>query len=222
MIFRNFSRRTLLRINFRLLPDRPGFPPPGDFPPQMNVGSSSRPPSPPGHFLPLFTPEGRPHFFNPALNQTSWLPPPGFPPAMAGPVPPFSRPPFAHQPLAQEEEKPVAMKKIPGTDWRKVTTNLGSHYFHNPTTKETSWTVPADLVDVVCLPCTVSLYLLALSFISSLSSFLSLPPLSSQNESSPRSSVSLKRLRQRPRKPMRRRVMLRTGRVSGRTTANGH
>jgi len=171
---------------------RPGFPPPGDFPPQMNVGSSSRPPPPPGHFLPLFTPEGRPYFFfNPALNQTSWLPPPGFPPAMAGPVPPFSRPPFAHQPLAQEEEKPVAMKKIPGTDWRKVTTNLGSHYFHNPTTKETSWTVPADLVDVVCLPCTVSLYLLALSFISSLSSFLSLPPLSSQNESSPRSSVSL-------------------------------
>jgi len=60
-----------------------------------------------------------------------------------------STPPPRQQPPAQTQnrpnEKPVSMKLIEGTSWKLVTTNLNGHYYYNPTTKVSTWTIPEEV-----------------------------------------------------------------------------
>ncbi|KAK4055973.1 hypothetical protein OIO90_002966 [Microbotryomycetes sp. JL221] len=144
------------------------LPPPGGPPTQM----SFLPPVPPPwtEHRGLFgfsrrSPGGQPYWFNPQTNVSTYarpgppVPPPGFYPG----APPLQQP-MLHQPLPQQQqqqqqaasptkkekkEKPKEKKPIHGTNWLKVTTNKGNVFWTNSETKESVWTVPDDIKDIV-------------------------------------------------------------------------
>lgn len=119
-------------------------------------------------------PNGAPYWFNPITNVSTYTrpvappPPPGFPVAGAPPPPPGfpvaapaggALPPLhfpggastAPVPAAKKEKKEKPKEKLPieGSDWIRVTTNKGNVFFNNKQTRESVWTVPAEIMEQV-------------------------------------------------------------------------
>jgi hypothetical protein len=55
--------------------------------------------------------------------------------------------PPAEQP--KKKEKAHLKTPIPGTDWLRVTTTEGNVFYSNKTTKQSSWTVPPEIIGAV-------------------------------------------------------------------------
>ena len=49
----------------------------------------------------------------------------------------------------KKKEKPKEKVPIPGTEWLKVTTNLGNIFWTHTSRKESVWTVPDEIKDIV-------------------------------------------------------------------------
>jgi len=114
----------------------------------MQLCAPPPPPPPVHHWVRLLTPEGRPYFFYPALNQTSWTPPLQIPPMPMGMGMGMSH--GAEQ--AQQGpvvERAVSMRRVEGTEWRIVFTNLNCHFFHHAAMKASTWKTPLEVKDIV-------------------------------------------------------------------------
>lgn len=64
----------------------------------------------------------------------------------------FNGPPPAAAPALEKKEKKEKPKEkfpIEGTDWIKVTTNKGNVFYTNKTSKESVWTVPEEVKEVL-------------------------------------------------------------------------
>ncbi|SCZ93800.1 BZ3500_MvSof-1268-A1-R1_Chr6-3g08893 [Microbotryum saponariae] len=127
--------------------------------------------APPGFLLPPVpppwtehrAPAGQPYWFNPITNVSTYvrpLPPPA--PVPPG-VPPMLNPPPLHFPSAstssvptkkekekkEKKEKPKTKLEIEGTDWIEVTTNQGNVFWSNKATKQSVWTVPKEVKELM-------------------------------------------------------------------------
>ena len=49
----------------------------------------------------------------------------------------------------KKKEKPVEKVPIPGTEWLRVTTNMGNKFWTHTGRKESMWTVPDEIKDIV-------------------------------------------------------------------------
>lgn len=108
---------------------------------------------------PSTAPAGQPYWFNPQTNVSTYtrpLPmpmqaPTGFapPPQFAPPIH-FSAPaPAPVAPVKEKKEKPKTKTPITGTDWIKVETNKGNVFWTNAVTKESVWSLPGEIKDLV-------------------------------------------------------------------------
>ncbi|KAJ3253661.1 transcription elongation regulator [Boothiomyces macroporosus] len=80
-----------------------------------------------------YTPDGKQYFFNSLTNESTWERPAEYMP----PKPP---------PL---KEKPIKMRKIPDSDWNIILTNKDHEFFYNQATKQVSWDIPDDIINLV-------------------------------------------------------------------------
>ncbi|KAI8086534.1 uncharacterized protein BX664DRAFT_360056 [Halteromyces radiatus] len=110
---------------------RPPPPPPPARP--INVP----PPLPPG-WLEYYTQGGRPYWYNTVTEQTTW----DRPSQPATPPPP---PPTTTSPIKPKK----ARKKIPGTTWLLVTTDDGTEFYYDKTTKTSKWEMPLELEEPI-------------------------------------------------------------------------
>lgn len=49
----------------------------------------------------------------------------------------------------KKREKPLLKKLVPGTDWLRVITNQGNIFYFNKSRKESAWTAPGDILELV-------------------------------------------------------------------------
>ncbi|KAF8305066.1 hypothetical protein DL93DRAFT_2183387 [Clavulina sp. PMI_390] len=87
-------------------------------------------------------PSGHPYYFNNITNESTYV----RPIAPAIPNPPLNIPSNA---LPPKKEKPVSKIPIPNSPWVRVKTNLDNIFFTHSERKESVWTVPEEIADVV-------------------------------------------------------------------------
>lgn len=86
-------------------------------------------------------PTGQPYFYNAFTNESTFVRPmPSYPLPAAHPLP--SAPPL-------KKEKPLYKIPVPGSPWIRIKTTHHNIFFSHSETKESVWTVPEDIADVV-------------------------------------------------------------------------
>ncbi|GAA5882252.1 hypothetical protein JCM3774_004064 [Rhodotorula dairenensis] len=140
-------------------PPPPGFPVAGAVP--------FLPPVPPP-WTEHKAPNGAPYWFNPITNVSTYVrptaipppPPPGFAiaPAPALHYPPLASatapaatpaPAAARREKKDKKEKPKRKTPLGESHWIRVVTNKGNVFYNNSNTKESVWTVPDEVKDLV-------------------------------------------------------------------------
>ncbi|KAF5331523.1 hypothetical protein D9611_007685 [Ephemerocybe angulata] len=96
------------------------------------------PPLPPG-WTQHIGPAGQVYYHNAQTKESTYVRP--LPTFATGPVPPA--------PPQKKKEKANLKTPIPGTDWLRVVTTEGNVFYSNKVTKQSSWTVPAEISDAV-------------------------------------------------------------------------
>ena len=92
------------------------------------------------HCSPLSAPGGQPYYFNSQTRESTYI----------RPLPTFPFHPVAPpQPVAPKKEKPLTKTPIQGTEWLRVKTTAGNIFYSNKVTKESVWTVPSEIRQLV-------------------------------------------------------------------------
>ena len=92
------------------------------------------------HCSPISAPGGQPYYFNVQTRESTYIRPlPSFP----------FHPGAPPQPIAPKKEKPLTKTPIPGTEWLRVKTTAGNIFYSNKVTKESVWTVPSEIRQLV-------------------------------------------------------------------------
>ncbi|GAA5990836.1 hypothetical protein JCM10908_000039 [Rhodotorula pacifica] len=112
-------------------------------------------------------PNGVPYWFNPITNVSTYVrpggapppPPPGFAIAHAHPPPPPAQLPALHYPpisapapaptKKEKKEKPKTKTPLGESKWIRVVTNKGNVFYNHSETKESVWTVPEEVKELV-------------------------------------------------------------------------
>lgn len=87
--------------------------------------------------LPISAPGGQIYYYNASTQESTYVRPmPAFPTMLA-------------QPDTTKKEKPLVKTRIPGTDWLRVKTTGGNTFYSHKIKKESVWTVPDEIRDIV-------------------------------------------------------------------------
>ncbi|KAG6854796.1 hypothetical protein C0991_001223 [Blastosporella zonata] len=96
------------------------------------------PPLPPGWSENL-APGGQVYYHNPQTRESTYV----------RPIPAFPTLPIMQPELHKKKEKPLVKTPIPGTEWLRVRTTEGNIFYSHTVSKESRWTIPAEIKDAV-------------------------------------------------------------------------
>jgi hypothetical protein len=84
-------------------------------------------------------PAGLAYYYNGQSQESTYI----------RPIPSFYTITAAQAQGVAKKEKPVLKKRVPGTDWLCVTTNLGNTFYFNKPNKASVWVIPDEIVEAV-------------------------------------------------------------------------
>src|SRR5258706_10757831 len=91
---------------------------------------------------------GHIYYHHTATNQSTYVRPLPAIPVLSAPVDPKNISGELKE-KKKKKEKPAEKVPIPGTEWLKVTTNMGNIFWTHTGRKESVWTVPDEIKDIV-------------------------------------------------------------------------
>ena len=91
---------------------------------------------------------GHTYYHHAATNQSTYNRPLPAIPVLSAPVDPINTSGELKE-KKKKKEKPAEKVPIPGTEWLKVTTNMGNIFWTHTGRKESVWTVPDEIKDMV-------------------------------------------------------------------------